>query len=231
MIDPKQALWGAVSRAVRTPTRLERDLLIVTPTVSLFGNKDSESEDVIAYELGYRTQPTKSLALDVAAFYNNYHNLRSLETSGTDFTIDNKLHGETYGVEVGATIKPADWWVLRAAYTHLQVQLEPDSGSTDTMTAASEGNDPRNQVYLRSSMDLPHHIDLDCMMRYVSELSRQNVPSYVAVDVRLAWRPNDHVELALVGRNLFDDRHPEFGGGAFGHEIERSVFAMFTYRW
>jgi iron complex outermembrane receptor protein len=231
MIDSKQALWGAISRAVRTPTRLERDLLIVTPAVSLFGDKNFESEDVIAYELGYRTQPSKLLALDVAAFYNSYHNLRSLETSGTDFIIGNKLHGETYGLEVGATLKPADWWVFRAAYTHLQVQLERDSDSTDTVTVASEGNDPRNQIYLRSSMDLPHHIDLDCSLRYVSELSNQNVPGYVAVDVRLGWRPNQNLELAIVGQNLFDDQHPEFGGGANRHEIERSVFATLTYRW
>lgn len=231
MIDPRKVVWGAVSRAVRTPTRLERDLLIVTPTVSLFGDKNFDSEKVIAYELGYRTQPSKLLALDVAAFFNSYDDLRSLETSGTDFIIGNKLHGETYGVELGATLKPADWWVLRAAYTHLQVQLEKDSDSTDTMTVASEGNDPRNQVYLRSSMDLPHHIDLDCSLRYVSELSNQNVPGYVAVDVRLAWRPNQNLELAIAGQNLFDDQHPEFGIGANQHEIERGVFASLTYRW
>jgi iron complex outermembrane recepter protein len=230
-IDKKEVAWGAVSRAVRTPTRLERDLLIVTPAVSLFGNKDFETEDVIAYELGYRSQPSDWLAVDVAAFYNTYKHLRSLESSGTNFTIDNQLHGDTYGLEIGSTLKAADWWKIRAAYTWLQVHLDTDSGSTDTTTVASEGNDPHNQIYLRSSMDLPHHIDLDCSLRYVSELSNQNVPSYVAVDMRVAWRPNDHLELAIVGQNLFDDSHPEFGAGANRHEIERGVFATFTYKW
>jgi iron complex outermembrane receptor protein len=230
-IDPKQVAWAAISRAVRTPTRLERDLLIVTPAGSLTGNKDFDAESAIAYELGYRTQPSKLLALDIAAFYNSYDKLRSLESSGTAFTIDNKLDGETFGLEVGATVKPADWWILRGAYTYLQVQLEADSDSTDTVTLASEGNDPRNQIYLRSSMDLPHHIDLDCSLRYVSELSSQDVPDYIAVDLRLAWRPNDHLEFAIVGQNLFDDRHPEFGGGANRREIERGVFATLTLRW
>jgi iron complex outermembrane receptor protein len=231
MIERRQALWGAVSRAVRTPTRLERDLLIETPTVSLLGNKDFDSEDVIAYELGYRTQPRKWLGLDAAAFYNDYESLRSLEFTGGDFVIDNKLHGQTYGFELGATLKPANWWVVRGAYSYLQVHLARDSDSNDTLTVASEGNDPHDQVYLRSSMDLPHHVELDVAPRYVSKLSNGDVPAYFAVDARLAWRPDDRLELAVVGRNLFDDRHPEFGGGPNGHEVERGVFGVVTYKW
>jgi iron complex outermembrane receptor protein len=83
-------------------------------------------------------------------------------------------------------------------------------------------------------LDLPHHVDLDIASRYVSELSNGDVPDYVAVDARLAWRPSDQLELAVVGRNLFDDRHPEFrggGGGANQHEVQRSVFGMLTYKW
>jgi iron complex outermembrane receptor protein len=99
------------------------------------------------------------------------------------------------------------------------------------LTVASEGNDPHDQVYLRSSMDLPHHVELDVAPRYVSKLSNGDVPAYFAVDARLAWRPNDRLELAVVGRNLFDDRHPEFGGGPNGHEVERGVFGVVTYKW
>lgn len=230
-IDQRQAAWAAVSRAVRTPTRLERDLRIDTPLASLSGSKGFESENVIAYELGYRAQPTDWLALDVATFYNSYDRLRSLEFSSTNFTIGNGLNGITYGVEVGSTFKVADWWKFRAAYTYLQVHLNTDPDSTDTTTVSSEGNDPQNQIYLRSSMDLPHHVDLDCALRYVSELPSQNVPAYVAVDLRLAWRPNEHMEFAVVAQNAFDDQHPEFGAGANGHEIQRSVYTTFTIRW
>jgi iron complex outermembrane receptor protein len=197
----------------------------------VFGNKDFESEDLIAYELGYRAQPSNWFAVDVATFYNTYKHLRSLESTAPNLIIDNKLHGDTYGAEVGATLKAADRWKFRTAYTYLQVHLHPDSDSTDTMTARSEGNDPHDQLYVQSSMDLPYHLDLDCMVRYVSELRSQGVPAYVAADVRLAWRPNDRMEFAIVGQNLFDNRHPEFGAGANQHEIERGVYAMFTLRW
>ena len=230
-IDKKQTSWAAISRAVRTPTRLEEDLTIATPAGSLNGNRNFESEDVIAYELGYRVEPVNWLALDVTAFYNNYNSLRSLEFDGTSFVIANELNGQTYGVEIGSTLKPADWWTLRAAYTYLQVQFQADPGSTDTTTIASEGNDPQNQVYLRSSMDFPRDISLDCALRYVSELSNQDVPGYVAVDVRLAWRPTENFEMAIVGQNLFDQRHPEFGAGAGRHEMERGAYVTLTSRW
>jgi iron complex outermembrane receptor protein len=230
-IDKRQNAWAAVSRAVRTPTRLEEDLQIVAGSVSVFGNRRFESETVIAYELGYRVQPVDWLALDVATFYNDYDKLRSVELVGNSFVEDNKLRGQTYGVELGSTLKAAEWWRIRTAYTYLQVQLQNNRGSTDFTSVASAGNDPMNQVYVRSSMDLPHHVELDGTVRYVSALTSQNVPGYVAVDVRLAWRPNEHMELALVGQNLLDNQHPEFGSGINRHEIERGAFVTFTYRW
>jgi len=39
------------------------------------------------------------------------------------------------------------------------------------------------------------------------------------------------MEFAIVGQNLFDNEHPEFAAGGVGHEIERGVYAMFTFRW
>ena len=61
-VAPGQNAWAAVSRAVRVPTRLERDIAIeVTPPGSnprgvLLGNDDFDAEELLAYELGYRWQ-------------------------------------------------------------------------------------------------------------------------------------------------------------------------------
>jgi len=230
-ITKRQTAWVAVSRAVRTPTQLETDLTIVAPGASLIGNKDFDSEVELAYEAGYRIQPVDWLAVDIAAFYNNYDDLRSLELNGTIFSEENKLNGQTYGVEIGSTVQPTEWWTIRAAYTFLNVQVQTDPGSTDVSSESLEGNDPRNQYYVRSSFDLPYHFELDCTWRYVGELETQGVPSYMAFDARLGWHPTDQLELAVVGQNLFDNRHPEFGTGAAQHEIERGVYAMFTYKW
>ncbi len=74
-------VWAAVSRAVRTPARIDRDFyLYLIPNLPLIAGSDSFiSEKMIAYELGWRLQPLKSLSLSLAAFYNNYDNIRSAE--------------------------------------------------------------------------------------------------------------------------------------------------------
>ena len=81
-LDKRHVLWGAVSRAVRTPTRFDESatsyfLREITPMT--FGELNSstniESEDVIAYELGYRAQTSERFSWDLAVFYNEYQNL------------------------------------------------------------------------------------------------------------------------------------------------------------
>jgi iron complex outermembrane receptor protein len=255
-IDARQNTWGAISRAVRTPTDFDRDLRVnfripnTTTQTMIRGNPHFESEEVVAYELGYRIEPRPWVAFDVAAFYNNYDHLESNETTifqsstppplHTVFSsiLDNKLLGDTFGGEVAATFKPADWWTVRAAYTRMEIQLRRARGSTNTSSVLNIGNDPDNQVYLRSSWDLPYHVELDVSARYVDPLPHLHVPSYISADVRLGWRPNDHLELAVVGQNLLTPRHAEFNTAPSAAnpnpkptEIPRGVYGSLTYRW
>jgi len=130
LLAPQHTLWAAVTRAVRPPSRVEHDLSATslldprTPTFGrAIGNGTFVSEKLLAYELGYRRQPTSRLFLDITAFYNRYTDLLSLEP-GTPFTeatpppahlivplfIRNGLHGEGYGVELAADWQPFDWW-------------------------------------------------------------------------------------------------------------------------
>ncbi len=80
-----QTVWGAISRAVRTPTRIDQDLFLPNPIdpaprlIFLRGSKDFEEERLIAYELGYRFRIERTLAFDLAGFYNDYDHLRSQE--------------------------------------------------------------------------------------------------------------------------------------------------------
>jgi iron complex outermembrane receptor protein len=251
-IDPHQTAWAAVSRAVRAPTRIEEDLHVIqfpipgAPPLNLDGNRGVTSETVLAYEVGYRVEPADRISLDVATFYNVYKHLLSVDNPNPatpfNFLENNDFHGTTYGIEVGATFKAADWWTIRAAYTYLKMELRPDPGSTDRTTEAGAGNSPNNQVYVRSSMNLPHNLEFDLMGRYVDQLTGFNplhmagtsdtVPPYISLDARLGWRPNEHLEISAVGQNLLDNQHPEFGGGnATRHEIPRSVYGMVTWRW
>jgi len=249
----RHSVWAAISRAVRTPSRAEEDARIVSgnapPGPPFFvpafgtvdGNRSFESEVLLAYELGYRVQVKERLSLDLAAFYNDYDRLRSVEPQPLDFSnlptyvrlpnlFENKLKGETYGAELAANFQAADWWRLRGAYSYLQVQLHRKAGSLDTLSQGAEG-DTHHQVLLRSLMDLPYRLQLDCTGRYVDHLSNQQIPSYVSLDVRLGWRPHRNLEVEIVGQNLLDHRHPEFNPSIIQFqktEVERAVYGKIT---
>lgn len=250
---PRHTVWGAITRAVRTPSRVEHDLRVtglLDPTTLTFGRAIGsaafESEKLLAYELGYRLQPVHQLFLDVTAFYNRYTDLLSLER-GVPFTeatpppghvlvpffLRNGLHGESYGIELAADWQPFDWWRVSGAYAYLQLNLQRDQGSMDTTTALStEGSSPHHQVSLRSFMTLPGDLEFDLVWRYVDRLPSQGVASYLTLDARLGWRPLPQLTIAVVGQNLLMDHHAEFGGGSSGTtEIERSVYGKVTWRW
>lgn len=231
----RQTIWGAVSRAVRTPTRAESDVTFRTPqgVVGFRGNPDFESEDVIAYELGYRVRPMENLSIDVAGFYNAYDSLRSVTPTapaGIPFILSNEREGESWGTEISVRYQAADWWHLCGSYTFLEDNLSFRAIPAIAGGISTEANDPEQMASLRSTVTLPHRIEFDQVLRYVDELPNPHVPAYLELDLRLAWRPKPGLELSLVGMNLLDSAHPEFNGGTFLQpEVERSVYAKVTW--
>jgi iron complex outermembrane receptor protein len=234
---PSQAVWSAISRAVRIPTLFDQDLRITggTPQVLIRGNRDFEREGLVSYELGYRFLALQRVFVSISTYYNRYDNLRSQESLspiGFPILLDNKLKGNTYGVEITARYQVLEWWRLAANYTNLQKNLSLEPGSTDRSGGAQEGFDPRNQFSLRSSMDLPNKLELDFWARHVSTLrlpSPPNVPAYTVFDVRLGRRFGENLELAVVGRNLPDRRHLEFG--PVGELVRRSLYVTTAWRF
>jgi iron complex outermembrane receptor protein len=74
---------------------------------------------------------------------------------------------------------------------------------------------------------------VDRLTNFISADS-QTIDSYVALDVRLAWRPAPNVELSLIGRNLLDASHPEFLSELSDIpliDVERSVLARIEWRF
>jgi iron complex outermembrane receptor protein len=256
----RHAVWASVARAARTPSRMEGDgrinVQVAPPGVfgplptaaAVVGRDGYRSEELIAYEAGYRFQPVKNLSLDLAVFYNDYDHLRSLEqgTNGIEtipapvhavstVVVDNELTGETYGAELGATLQITDWWRVRGGYTYLQMQLHTRRKSSDTTSEGSEGQSPHHQFSIRSSISLPGHTEFDCGLRYVDSLPTPNIPAYLELDARVAWHPSDHWEIAIVGRNLLDKQHPEFSPSPLFNtqrtEVQRGVFGKITFRF
>lgn len=235
---PNQAIWGAVSRSVRTPTRIDQHIYAPNPSVAaptvIQGNRLFDSEVLIAYELGYRARPLQKVTTDLALFYHDYSQLRSQEPLGATpnpVIFSNLYEGETYGAELEVNWQPTRWWKLEAGYTIQRVNLRPAKGSQDISGGTAEGNDPNNILVSRSIWDLPGNLELDATFRYVGSLPRPQTPAYSTVDLRLGWQARPGVEVSVVGRNLLDAKHPEYRGNGISREVGRSVYLMFTCRF
>ena len=239
-----QMLWGAISRAVRTPSRVDRDLvepIPTTPLIVLEGSPDFTSETVIAYELGYRAQLGSQLTGSISAFYNDYDDLRSTSfTPGTVLPLffQNNLEGHTYGLEISADYQVSPWWRLHGGYDPIREDIRVKPGQFDLNNALNETADPHERISLRSSMDLSRQVELDAALRWIDSRDINNggaiavVPGYAEMDMRLGWHPTEKLELALVGQNLLQDHHFEYGiPGPTQIDIQRSVYGKITWRF
>lgn len=234
-LNDKSLLWTSISKAVRTPSRIDAEFFIPAKApFFLTGNPDFKSEKLTAYELGYRVEPTANTSLSISTFYNVYDELRSVESSasgGFPFMLGNKLKGDTYGVEMWGTYRVNDWWRLSAGYNHLEKRLSVKSSSSDTTSVRGLDVDPSEQFSLRSAMNLAQNTELDVAVRTVTGLSASQVPSYTALDARLGWAIKKGLELSLSGFNLLDGRHPEFGSLASRSELDRSVYLRMLWNF
>ena len=236
--------WGSISKAVRTAVRVNEDSRLVLPPAVppvypvIFGRTGLEAENMLSYEFGVRQQPADFFSWDFAAFYSKYEDLIGVSTpTGLGFgpeglisplSFINGGRAETYGCEIASTLDLTDRWSVRGAYSFVRMDAEGPS-------TVAPGDSPRNQAYLQSSHDLWDNWQLDLIGRYVDNLPTQGVPAYITADVRLGWQPSDWLELYVVGRNLLDRSHPEFGSDTFAGtratEVQRGVYGGLSLRF
>jgi iron complex outermembrane receptor protein len=227
-LDESRLLWAAASRAVRAPSRIDRELFAPgqPPFVVLAGGPDFRSEISKVFEIGYRSQASTRASYSVTAFHSLYDHLRSIE--GT--VLGNRMEGESTGLEAWGKLQVTPRWRLSAGGTLLDQDLRLEPGSSDNSGVSAAGNDPERQLSLRSAHELGAGRELDLLVRYVGALPAPAVPSYIAFDARYAWRPRAGLELSVSVQNLFDDQHAEFGSAASRAEIERGVFVKATWQ-
>src|SRR5690606_32076066 len=116
----------------------------------------------LALEIGYRIQPTERITLDMAAFFNEYEDLRSFEpTRQGDPVARNELEGYGYGFELSSSVQLQEWWRLRASYSFLNTELDLTPQSMAIYSPSVEGNDPEHMFRLHSSMNLPYGLEFD----------------------------------------------------------------------
>jgi iron complex outermembrane recepter protein len=253
--DKTQSAWAAFTHAVRTPSDAEENFYLSgyvtttpdgTPYFARFNaNNHFQPEQLNGLEVGYRQLVGRKAYLDIAGFYNHYHDLFDEEFTGPTLLestpapvhfllpaqFGNGLLGTTKGIEIAPEYRPTSFWRLRGSYSYLMMDIRRAPGSTDVGTAPGiEGASPKHQVVVQSSFDISKSLSLDLTYRYVSVLFAQNVPAYSTGDVRLGWRFSRQFEIAFVGRNLIQPSHPEFAGDPgplVG--IKRSAYAKLTW--
>jgi len=252
----KQTVWAAFTHALRTPSDSEENFYLLgyietlpngTPYLARFNpNPNFAPEQLNGSELGYRRLLGHGLYLDIAGFYNHYHNLFSEDLTGPPFLetdpppthlllpaqFQNGLLATTKGVEISPEWRPTAFWRLRGSYSylHMDVYNAPQSAALPTGPAIA-GSSPQHQATIQSAFDLSRKLQLDLTYRCVSALPGQVVPAYSTADARLGWRFSRNFDLSLVGQNLFQPWHVEEGGDPgplVG--IKRGAYAQISWR-
>ena len=250
--DSRNSVWASAARAIRTPSRVERGgtvylpLLPLLPPISALqmDNGETSEEKLDALDLGWRYQPSPSFSLDLAAFAYRYNDLRDAAITGVPVVQpggyvfipsinSNRNRASARGIEASLDWRPQPEWRLQAAYSYQdsEVRAPPvnlPSGYADTT--------PTHMLSLRASLDFSSTLHGDAWLRHVSRIQNDNfaIPAHTTLDLRLAWKPNPDLELSLVGQNLLDSAHQEYGSSfilSTTSEIERGVYLKADWRF
>ena len=248
-----QTWWASIARAVRLPSRKERNARIhigafqpspFSPPIllALLPNRDASSERLLAYELGWRIEPRPHVSLDASVYYHVYDRLFTYDKEPARFESTptpphvlvpiagaNIGDGHSYGAELAVQWMATERWHLSTGASWLRMHIHPD--------ASADGTTPRFQAFVRSSLGLPVNLELNGGLSYVDRLTGGNgasyVPAYLRLDIGIAWRPSDSFDAGIWGSNLLESHHPEFIGYATAvqSEVPRSFTARLTWRY
>ena len=257
-LDAHRSLWGAISRSVRTPSRLEHDAdinagaFLLSPQqggllsfVRILGNKEADSEKLYSYEAGYRDRLSDRLFVDISVYYNKYNDLITGVPAGAPFPelsrtgsrlilpilIDNGRDGETYGAELSCGWSVTDWWRLTGGYTWFHLNTLRTGDSQEARAGFDEDESADHVFSLLSYMDLPHNCEVNTALYVVGALDGLDIDAHVRFDLNLSWHPTGNLTITAGGHNLFDDSHQEFSDtmdGILASDIPRVLYTKLT---
>jgi len=247
-IREQHTVWGAISRTVSTPTRFD-DAATLTlsglpfpfpPSINLIHpNPDLKSQVQLSYEAGYRGMLADNLHLSLSIYYNRYKQLSTSEDFGIfGGMISNGLGGSVHGGELTLQWQAARDWLLKASYSHINMEsLKPEPWSTaQTAGVETVQSNARNMASLQSRVDLPWQLQFDSAIYYVASLQASGgtiTPAYNRVDARIGWSPNNKLRLSLAVNDIFDKSRPQYLDAVTFNptDIGRSMHAQATLQW
>jgi iron complex outermembrane receptor protein len=219
--DINNTIWASVSRAVRTPGRVNSSAqitpfyadtgllahgpesgIIIPLTIGANGKK-LESEKLFSYELGYRTHLSRQTTIDACLYFNDYTQLITSSQS-TFGQLNNNLGGEVIGMELSTVWTPAPTFRMEAGYSYCRSYMHGEN------EGAYENSYPANQFHLRSYLDIGQNLELNGALYYVDQIENQQADSYLRMDVGLTWHITPNIDVSFWGQNLLDNQHAEF---------------------
>ncbi len=249
----RHTVWGSVSRAVRTANRIERGMYVnleafeagpLPGVVALYGRENTRSEELLAYEGGYRYQSNRRFWLDLAGFYNDYDHLSTVEPGAPYFQAEpapprmvvplyfgNEMRGASFGAEVSVSYLASDFWTVRGSYSLLELNLQGYPGPAEVGSVAlTEGTAPRHLAHFGSTVNLPRSIELSGNAYFVERLPALGIASYTRLDLGLTWAPVRKLTFGFVGQNLLG-AHVEYGDyeGTPTSAIDRRFLGRMTW--
>lgn len=255
----RQSVWAAFSRAVRTPSRAEIDSSVQLASgieestglpfvYTARGNRKLDSEELLSYEIGYRTVVTKDLKFDLSTFYNQERSLIALSSSGepilsdqsgTPFLLspaqfDNSATLDTFGAEFVADLQVCRSWRTQLGYTFQGYSYRPYSADFGADYRGLERENPSHIASIRSLLNLSDDVDFDGMLRFVDSIPAYDVDAYLELDLRVGWRIIPGLELSLLGQNLLSNQHEEYASNFINFtpaQTQRGVFGKITWNF
>jgi iron complex outermembrane receptor protein len=228
-VRPRQRLWAAASRAIRTPSLADRFIRVDYPPqptpiglplfATVIGNPDVGNETFADLEAGYRIEAGASASIDATAFAGRYTDLITNEVSAPVLVFApgprlevtsrnrNQMTATTRGVEVAAHWAPAAtvWFDASIAMLQINTRLRDAAG-----TVAADV--PRMQWQARAVFQPAPRATITASLFHVGRLRVSAVEAYTRADVMVEWRVSDRLALMAIGQNLLQASHAEFIG-------------------
>jgi iron complex outermembrane receptor protein len=238
-IDERSSVYGAISRAYQSAPAAVRNLNlpIANPFVYLTVDQDVVSTDLLAYEIGYHTQPNEKFELGITPYWHEYDNI---STNGLAAPPPGPIHlknrttaeASLYGVEVDARYRLSDNTLLLGNYTYQDVYWRSKSNFIDSdyirpprhkfMTGVR--NSPIENLHLSAHL---YFTDCTSAADGADLIKPLRIDKVFRLDLRAEYEFwNDRAALAVGVQNLLDNHHYE-GSTSFlnSSEVPRMVYA------
>jgi iron complex outermembrane receptor protein len=228
-VSPRHVVWGALTRTVRSPSRIDRDLVVpgIEPFL-IIPNDTFASEVANVAEAGYRGTFGTRFSLSLTAFHHRYEELRTLEPSGASLVIANGAEGRLSGIEGWGDWRVTPDWRLVAGFMAMHENTEVLPGRVN-LSDPPLGFNPRRTASLRSLWNVSQALQLDFMLRYMGRIQNAPVPSYTELNARVGWRVTPELDLSLIAVNVLSRDHVEFGSPAQRAVFEPGYFLKATW--